>query len=458
MFDENYRNDATGATAIPPIGLMKLIIYGYRNGIKSSRKLCELARHNIVAKSLIGNIEPHWTTIADFISRNEEKFKEIFAKVLAYCNELGLVGGETFALDGLRLPSNASIDMSGTEAELKERLEVYRRMAEKHVAKHREADGQEENEEERKRRFIERQKELKQKMDKISSFLETNKKKEGSRLREIKSNVTDNESAMIHSSKGFIQGYIGLAVTDKKNQIIVNAEAVGSSYEGEHLPGVIDKTLKNLERAGVIKHEGKKLTFMADNNYFSEDNLRACEERGVEAIIPDSQYRKRLGVNKEMRYETSDFTYSEEGNCYKCPNEKELLFKGISKLRGMEWKRYQASFNDCLVCPSNIRCIKTKKKISELNRGRIVMISRTNEEGSLCNAMRKKLNTEEYQNKYAYRIQIIEPVFSSISYCKGLNRFSLRGKKKVNGQWNLYCIVHNLSKCLSKYNKNEESA
>ena len=457
IFDGNYKNDKTGAKAIPPVALMKLIIYGYSKGKNSSRGLGKLAQDNIIAKALTGGLEPHWTTIADFISINSEKFQETFVKVLAYCVELGLVGGETFAVDGLRLPSNASIEMSGTKEELKKRVEVYRRMAEKHLRKHQKNDegGMDEEEE---RHYKERQKHLNWQIEKVGSFLDGMEEKEGKHAKEIKSNVTDNESAMIHSSKGYIQGYVGLAATDKNNQIIVHAKAEGSANEGDHLPFIVDKTLENMEKALVKNPEGTKPTFMADANYFSEDNLRALKERGVEAIIPDYQYKKRLGDNYEMRYEACDFTYHEEENYYECPYGKKLEYKGKAELRGLEWKIYQACFRDCLACPLNTRCIRTKKEISKLNRGRKLMISKTNEAGNLCVEMIKKLNTEEYQNRYAYRIQIIEPVFSSISYCKRLNRFTLRGKNKVNGQWNLYGMVHNLSKCLNGYNREKEYA
>jgi len=457
IFDGNYKNDKTGAKAIPPMALLKLIIYGYSKGKNSSRGLWELAEDNIIAKALTGGLQPHWTTIADFISSNSEKFQEVFVKVLAYCVELGLVGGETFAVDGLRLPSNASIDMSGTKEELKKRMEVYRRMAEKHLAKHQKNDegGMDE---ERSRHYKERQKHLALQIEKVGKFLEEMEPKEGKQDKEIKSNVTDNESAMIHSSKGYIQGYIGLAVTDKENQIIVQAEAVGSASEGEHLPFMVDKTLENMERALAKNPEGMKPAFMADANYFSEDNLRALKERDVEAIIPDCQYKKRLSGSNEMKYETCDFTYHEEENYYECPYGKRLEYKGKCKLRGLEWKTYQAVFSDCVNCPLNTRCIRTKKKISNLNRGRKLMISKTNEVGNLCTEMIKKLNTEEYQNRYAYRIQIVEPVFASISYCKRLNRFTLRGKNKVNGQWKLYGMVHNLSKCLNEYNRDKEYA
>ena len=451
VFDGNYRNDETGCKAIPPAVLIKLIIYGYSKGIKSSRKLMVLGMENIIAKALSGEMEPHWTTISDFISANSERFQEIFVKVLAYCSETGLVGGQTFAIDGLRLPSNASIDLSGTEEELAKKLEMYRKMAEKHVAKHRKLDEQGQEDKEAERHYQERQKYLNRQVEKISNFLEKMEKRHGTREMEIKSNVTDNESAMIKSSKGFLQGYTGIAVADKQNQIIVNAEAIGSGYEGRHLPSILDNTLKNMSEAAVKTPDGSKLTALMDANYFSEENLRACQERGIEAIIPDFQYRNRLGGKKH--YETCDFQYNEEGNYYLCPNGKCLEHKKTTGLRGLEWKTYRASFKDCRTCHLNTKCIKTKKDISKIGRGRKLMISETNEPDSLSIGMRKKLATEEYQNQYAYRLQIVEPVFANIAYCKGLDRFTLRGGKKVNGQWKLFCIVHNLGKCLKGYNK-----
>jgi len=454
VFDKNYKNDDTGAKAIPPAILIKVIIYGYSKGVKSSRKISELCEKNIIAKSLSGGMEPHWTTIADFISSNSEIFKEIFIKVLAYCAELGLIGGETFAIDGCRLPSNASIELSGTKEELERKLNVYKRMAEKHVMKHRKQDERGELDNESKRRYHERQKKLSRQIEKISNFLESMEKKIGKNEKEIKSNVTDNESAMIRSSEGYIQGYIGIAVADKQNQIIVSAEAAGSANEGEHLSLLLDEMQNNMDEIDVKLLEDKKHTILCDSNYFSEDNLKACQDRNIEAIIPDKQLNSRLASNKEKMYELSDFKYHEEGNYYECPNEKRLEYKRITVLsRGHKWKEYRASVKDCRICSYNARCIiKSKKETTKKDKEKKLMIKINSETESLCSVMRKKLATEEYQDQYAYRIQIIEPVFSNITYCKGLNRFTLRGKNKVNGQWLLYCIVHNLGKCLKGYN------
>jgi transposase len=118
IFDQNYNNGHTGASAIPPEVLIKLILYGYRNGHISSRSLDRLNRNNITAKVLTGDMSIHWTTIAKFVSGNAEKIKQIFMEVLMYCHELELISGEDYALDGVRLPSNASLEMSGTKKEL----------------------------------------------------------------------------------------------------------------------------------------------------------------------------------------------------------------------------------------------------------------------------------------------------------------------------------------------------
>jgi hypothetical protein len=97
-----------------------------------------------------------------------------------------------------------------------------------------------------------------------------------------------------------------------------------------------------------------------------------------------------------------------------------------------------------------------EKKPPKKPRRRTLFITESNELGSCCQLMREKLNDQEYQDQYAYRIQIIEPIFANIASCKGLDRFTLRGAAKVNGQWLLYCIVHNLGKCLKAYNKENE--
>lgn len=458
IFDKKYKNDETGASAVPPSVLLKLIFYGYHNGCISSRKIYELNRHNIIAKALTGDMEIHWTTIADFVSGNKKEVEGAFTQVLMYCNELGLIGGEDYALDGLRLPSNASKEMSGTEEQLKKRLAMYEKMAGKHVERHARKDAQGAVEEETKRHYEKRQRRLKNQIEKISGFLEKMEKKEGREGKEIQSNVTDNESAMIHSGKGFIQGYIGIVVSDQKSQVITSAQAYGNANETEYLPEMLDKNAENVERAGVKVEEGKEIRIRGDANYFSEENLQACADRGVQAVIADSQAKRRLGPDGKNRYEVEDFKYNEGLDTYECPQGKNLEYKRKTEQNGIQGKVYQGSLTDCKQCQDFSKCSWSKKEQSEQVQGKALRIVEGKEQGSLCRQMRKKLETVEYQDLYADRIQIVEPVFANIRYCKGLNRFTLRGKEKVNSQWLLYCMVHNLDKCLNGRNTMKKSA
>jgi hypothetical protein len=256
---------------------------------------------------------------------------------------------------------------------------------------------------------------------------------------------------MIHTSNGYIQGYIGMAVSDQKEQIIVCAGAVGSANEGEHFPRMLEETLGNVKEAGVKAPEDTKPTFLCGKNYFSEENLKACEEHGADAIIPDSRYKRRLGRKKYM---AEDFTFCEKENNYECPAGKKLEFKRVGKIKEVEGKIYRGDPRDCGRCPVREKCMGKRKSPPKKTRPRTLFIQKA-DENPLCRTMREKLNEQEYQDKYAYRIQIIEPVFANIEYCKGLNRFTLRGAVKVNGQWQLYCIVHNLGKCLKAYNKDK---
>jgi len=252
--------------------------------------------------------------------------------------------------------------------------------------------------------------------------------------------VTDNESALIKSTKGFVQGYIGIAVSDQKNQVITSAQAVGTANEGEHLPELLDRNTETLKAAGVKEvEEGKKRQILCDSNYFSEENLAACEARGIEACIPDGQEKRRNGSDGQQRYEVSDFSYHESEDYYECPQGKRLDYKRTTVQKGIEGKVYQASLTDCKVCPAYAHCSWSKKSQGDQDKGKTLRITTKNSQGSFIRAMRKKQDTEEFKALYAYRIQIVEPVFANIRHCKGLNRFMVRGKEKVmvNGS----CIV-----------------
>jgi hypothetical protein len=419
---------------------------------------------NITVKALAWDAEPDHATIAHFISSQAEAVKELFAQVLCQCYALGLIGGDLFAIDGCKLPSNASKEWSGTIEELKKKSADAKKLMGKIIAQHIELDkeGKEGSglnetaasyvyDPEHQKRHLER---LQKKLERINAFLEQAEPRQGTGGEEVKSNITDHESAMIKGPHGYIQGYNGIAVADSKNQVIVAAEAYGSGSENECFPEMLDQLNETMQELSGEDEPLKTAIVEGDTGYFSENNLREAAERGVEVIIPDPQFRKRdeqfagqKGHGGKGRFTAEDFEYDKKKNRYICPQKKVLEYKGHIKLNRNSGEKYQAKSADCKGCALQEKCIASR---GGKDPKRTLFIADKKQEENLCDKMREKIDEAKNRVLYGRRMQIIEPCFSDMSYCKGMNRFSLRTKVKVNIQWLFYCIVHNIGKCMPR--------
>jgi transposase len=457
VFDGKYNNDLTGAAAIKPGVLLKIILYCYKIGVISSRKIAKMCEANMVVKALAEGTEPHYTTISDFVSGMGGEVEKIFGEVLLVCSGMGLIHGKMFAGDGCKLPSNASKEWSGTKKELREKYEKLKKISKEIIEKHRQNDRIGKKETEADQNKLER---LEKKADRILQFPETHGDRSGAGGEIIKSNVTDNESGKIKGPHGVVQGYNGIAVEDAENQVIVAAKAYGSVGEGQFFPEMLEKTERNMRGVTGEKEPLKGTVMLCDTNYFSEDNLQTAKRNGIEAVIPDAQYRNRDAQLKEgerrkgkERFDARHFKYDKKGNYYKCPNGKVLAFKGRVKLNRNEGDKYESRAADCDGCPHAGRCIRGGKKPKKC-RTLYIPVLRYKE--NLSQQMREKIDTPKYKKLYSNRMRIIEPVFANITYCKGMDRFTLRGQKKVNIQWQLYCIVHNIGKCAAAERRKRE--
>ena len=127
VFESRYNNDENGAPAYDPAILLKIVLFAYSKGIIHSRKIEQLCRENVVCMALSADTTPHFTTIAQFISTCSDEIALIFRNVLLVCDQVGLIGKEMFAIDGVKLPSNASKEWSGTKADLKKVAEELRK-------------------------------------------------------------------------------------------------------------------------------------------------------------------------------------------------------------------------------------------------------------------------------------------------------------------------------------------
>ena len=245
-FDQRFKNDQVGASAYPPAMLLKVVLFAYTQAIVSSRGIEAACREHVTFIALCGDSAPHFTTIASFVSTPGEDVAHVFGAVLAICDREGLIGREMFAIDGVKLPSNASKKRSGTRAEFARQAEKLEKAAKTMLARHREEDDKAVEPTIRKKE-VQRVEQLQGDAAQLQGWLAKNPDdrqgaKRGNRKASIrKSNRTDNDSAKMATSKGVLQGYTGVAAVDAKHQIIVCAQAHGTGSEQEVLMPVVEE-------------------------------------------------------------------------------------------------------------------------------------------------------------------------------------------------------------------------
>lgn len=456
VFEGRYQNDETGATAINPKILLKVILFAYSRGMVSSRQIERACGENILFMALSCGYHPDHSTIAHFVSSMQKEVEVIFSNILLVCAELDLLGGTHFSLDGVKLPSNASKEWSGTFKELKRKRDRLEGKLRQVMAEHIQADIQARPESERRQKQVKR---LQHQVEQLNQFLQAQKPKTGKSGKEIQSNVTDNQSAKMPSSHGVIQGYNAQALVDEKRQIIVHAEAF-SSQDHENLAPMMAGAKKNMQAIGKEENyfAGKQLS--ADSNYHSLASLALCKVEGLDAYIPDIQFRKRDtrlagqprfkdGIHPRMRparktskFSAADFSFDESQQTYFCPQGKALTCHARSQRnRYRLYDIYHARQEDCAICRLRSSCLSGPS-----TSRRYLSVRVDGKKTNLIDEMKAKIDTPQGKQIYARRLAIVEPVFANICVQKRLDRFTLRTKSKVDVQWRLFALVHNIGK------------
>lgn len=463
MFHAKFKNDRTGAGAYDPAILLKIILFAYSKGINSSRKIERFCRENVVCMALAADSRPHFTTIADFISGLDTECVELFTKILAICYTENLIGKNMFAIDGCKISSNCSKEWSGTKADLLKKVEKIKKAVQYLVTKHRESDRNPEDQLEI-RKEKESIKKLNAKVEKITDWLDTHEEKMGAQGKPVKSNITDNESAKMATSHGVVQGYNGIAAVDEKHQAIVWAEAYGDINESGHLPEILAGIKENCRKTNIDPDIYSTVRVTADSGFHNEKNMEWIHKKQIHAYIADNQFRKRdvrfheVGKYKKKiaewqpergkkYYRPDDFFFDETSGRLLCPAGHPMWLK-CRNFRSTSGKHngrsYMGHIHTCKICDRRSQCIR-----KETTQARQVLILDTEATSSKINYsawMRKVFDTPAGRSMYSKRMGTVEPVFGHIAGTKKLNRFTLRGKRKVNNQWLLYCMVHNIGK------------
>lgn len=462
LFESRYRNDHNGAPAYDPALLLKIVLFAYSRGITSSRKIAQACRENVLFMALSADIQPHHSTIADFVSRMSDVISPLFTQVLMVCDGLNLIGREMFAIDGCKLPSNASKEWSGTRAELTRKQQKIDRAVDRMLATHRDQDQRLEPEVQQKQ--INQIEKLERVSAKIKKHLATAPERLGRRGTPIKSNITDPDSAKMKTAKGVIQGYNGVAAVDSKHQVIVHAQAYGAGQEQHTLSPMlfgIRGQFRQLPDSDPFILRTARIT--ADSGFHSEANMKLIYRLGIDGYIADNQFRKRdprfidsITYNQQQakrreergtktrRFIPADFDYDPLSQTCRCPAGKTMWRALKGHVQGREVIRFQGYRKDCRDCPLKGQCLRTPNQ----QEGRQVSFYPKSKakEASYIDKMKEKIDSPMGRHFYSERLGTVEPAFGNINTNKGLDRFTLRSEEKVNAQWLMYCLVHNIEK------------
>lgn len=358
-----------------------------------------------------------------------------------------------FAIDGCKMPSNASKQWSGKHADLEKKHKKIDRAVRRMLKKHREDDTLSVEIVDRERQQIEK---IKAASQKIKKHLTVHAKRVGVSGKEVQSNITDNDSAKMKTSHGVIQGYTGVAAVDDKHQVIVAAQAYGQGQEHGLLQPMIEQAHTNL---GSSNRQKRKTKITADSGYHNKDTLEYLDAQKHDAYIADVGFRsrdprfkdykdhkdkKRLRPKKQFKNE--DFNVNRTKLTCTCPAGKTMWLKSkVGTIAGYQFLQFQAHEHDCPSCPMKERCLRNpeQKSARQVN----FKIGQTiKHKDSVIECMKKKIDSTQGRYIYGKRLGTVEPVFGHINTMIGIKRFSLRGKRKVNAQWQLMSALHNILK------------
>ncbi len=413
--------------------------------------------------------------MARFIASLQNEITPLFRNVVLICSQEGLIGKQMFAIDGCKISSNCSKEWSATRADFEKKKEKIDRSIRHLLGRHRQADRRDDAAEKeddqgptsgmrkREERAIAR---LRAKKKVFEEWLAQNEDKRGPTGKVIQSNVMDNASAKMPSSHGVIQGYNGVAVVDDKHQVIVHSEAFGTGQETHLLRPMIAGARENFTAIGEKNDVLGEAVLVADNGYHSEANVRMVMEEGIDSYLPDARFRKRnpafktakrhkrsidrkKTVRKAKYFQVEDFTYDAKKGKLICPAGKEMYVRNRNfwTKQGLSGVQYMAQRTDCRVCDLRKKCLRHPTTVAR----QVVRFAKTGRDGtqSFTAQMIDRFDTARGRFLYSRRMGIVEPVFANICHALGLRRFSHRGRLKVDIQWKLFGMVHNLRKIAS---------
>lgn len=418
----NFKNaipKKMGRPSYKPQIMLKLYLYGYFNGIRSSRKLERECSRNIELFWLLNELKPDFKTIADFRKDNIKSMENVFTSFSEVCEKLNLIGKEIVAIDGSKFRACNAKKKNYTKSKIKKQIEYYKENVEKYIELLDTMDSKEEDtgkikaSKEEIAKTIEESKKRIYELEKLQEEVEKNGEK----------SITDPDAKnMKMNNNGIDICHNTQIAVDRKNHIVVAVDVTSSPADQNQLYNMSKKAKEALKV--------EKITTLADKGYWNGEELKKCKEEQITTIVSSPKQAGKKGYRK------SEFKYDKEKDVYICP-QGETLCK--SKGKELTYKNSKA----CKNCPQRDKCTKSK-------RGRKILRNK-NEEILEENIIRQK----EQMAQYKERQKIVEHVFGTIKRAFGYTHFLLKKNEKVRGESFMHFLIYNMKRAIKIINIKE---
>lgn len=409
--------DKVGNAQYDPRSMLKLLVYGYSYGVRSSRKLERACHHNLSFIWLTGGLKPDHKTIANYRRKHVQSLKRLLKQCVRICMKLDLIDGNILFVDGTKMRANASRDSILDQ----KKIEIELKKVDKRIDTLLEECEKIDNDESGTGSYVTMKEELltqKKLRSEIHSALQ-----EFQKLDKKHVSSTDKDSRMVKNATGYFMGYNGQVVTDDKNGLIVHSEIVDDAVDYKQLDKQITKANSNLNQ--------QCKTAVADAGYDDFETMQKLSEKGVEILVPDSRKTR----NEKNEFNRSRFRYDKYNDCYFCPEGYKLQlvkedFVHKQKSYRIVKRRY------CRECKHRVKCTKAAQ-------GRTLKRSMFQETIDVIRNNFSKQNSQKIFSRRKYRA---EHPFAHIKMNLGYNTFLLNGKPRVDAEFSLMAIAYNIKR------------
>lgn len=412
-----------GAPSYDPKDILKLYLYGYLNGLRSSRKLEKSTYNNLEVIWLMRKLHPDFKTIADFRKENKKQLKSILKEFNLLCRDWDLFGGELIAVDGTKFRADNSKRNNYNEKKIKRQLKYIEEKTEEYLQALDESDKEPEN---KPKYTVEELKNKIQELEKRKEFYE-NLEQELKTSEDNEISTTDSDARMMDNKKNGLEvNYNVQIAVDEKNKLILATDVTNKPADQGHLNDMAQAAKKTLG-----KGEKDSLEVVADKGYYQGEDLKKCDKNGTTTYVTHQTYSNATG-NPE--YYSDKFKYIKDDDVYLCP-EKKVLHRVKHKKQTPERIRYK-NYEECLKCPNKDLCTKAKK-------GRVINRSKHQDFLDTVDA-----RTEQNMDKYLKRQMIVEHPFGTIKRTMNAGYFLTRGLESVKMEADLIFLAYNIKRVI----------